>query len=307
MFFDNDRVDALGKDAAVSLTRKLSKENRMFDSIPLSISDYFSDYNSKRIKKAMYELKKGNAPFLYVATDRLQKDGKTLLEYWIDYYSFVYKNASFPFGHKTLKFERHKKKMLRRYEDVKNKSLIPPNFNSVTTIGLNDMKNYIDNRSFYSRTPKPKVKGKTLILPMFKFEVNNSMKLNDWIIFTYINKFDNVEIPAKYLIKHDYKDEDSLYQINSIYSMLYDFNRNGLNGYKRATEYFSKFQVICFNLFLAPMRDKHLEDFMSYLLAFQLGHPDIYIKDISGRGYNVYRKFSFYDELLNSRIDVSVA
>lgn len=303
--FEFEREDTLNNEKANQLMKELKANRYEVSYIELSIEKYISSFEKNNLRKAIYELRSGKSPLTINTKDRLSFTGRTLKEYWIDYYQIVYLNNNFPYGVNESSFNRHKRIMTRRYEDVNSKVLKPPNFSSSKPYGLKEMSEYIDSKKRVNQ-PKPKVKGRTLILPMVPIHKAGIMNLSESITFTYINKFENVQVPTSYLIKFDYFDSTSNYKFTSIYDVVREIQRNGINGYKNATKFFESFEIICFNLFLSALRDKYLEIFIKFLLAFQLGHPDIYIKDVSGRGYNVYEKYSFYDELRSSRIDVSV-
>lgn len=126
---------------------------------------------------------------------------------------------------------------------------------------------------------------------------------------TFMNHFDNVEHPLKYLLKWKEKllleghDED--YSWLSIFSFNATLIQNA-DGYNIMDRDCAKYDIICFNFFELPIRDIVIETMMTFLLAFHKRHPNIYIKDVSGLGYLPYKKFSFYEELLASKIDVGV-
>jgi|GEM_PF-2804981 len=299
-----ERKDVYSNDHANSIWKKCKERNIVEDFMSLSIEDYLTDPEKMMLKKSIFELNRGISPLVNNQRDRLSSKGKTHREYWCEYYQLVYWNDNFPYGIGISSYERHMKLMRRRHRDVKNRTLRPPNFKSIKPIGLRKIKSYLDCET--KEIEKPVVIGRTLILPMIPLKNERSMDLKECINFTYLNKFDNVQVPAMFMLKHDYLISDSNYKFGSFYWVLYELERNGLSGYKNVTEYFETFHVICFNLFLAPMRDCYIEVIMKFLIAFQLGHPNIYVKDVSGRGYNVYEKYSFYQELRSSRIDISV-
>ena len=274
----------------------------------ISIAEYLNINQRRKLEKAIYTLKYEDVP-LYILENENNESGKndeTLFSYSLNYYQAIYMNSNFPFGYREEEFNIHKKIMMRRYHDIKNHVLIPPNFKEPSPSGLEEMMQYLDSRKFASQDRKPTVKGKTLILPKVQIERAESPNLEEMIRYTFVNKFENVEVPISYLLKHNYYDDNFGYGFMSIYIILTYLKQLCMEGYEKITKNLAEYEIICFNIWMIPLRDKYIEEFMIFLIAFQKGHPHIYIKDISGRGYNSYKKFSFYNDLKESRIDISV-
>jgi hypothetical protein len=265
------------------------------------LADSFSDEKKHELKTLLYKLK--HEDLKVISRNKSDDALDSVFDYSLVYMIKMYFDDDFPFGYQEREYLRHKRIMNRRLKDVKERVLIPPNFNDNSSFGISEMIEYQKNRKWGDNKLKPRVKGKTLLL--FDFpnmeEEQNSTSL---IRYTFLNKFENVEIPAKYMIKYDYKRKKMISAGSFLASLHSLYTRH--SGYSGVDKFYSKYEIICFNLFLFPVRDKHIEVFMNFLISFQSHHPDIYIKDVSGKGYNAYQKYSFYEKLKNSLIDVSV-
>ena len=236
----------------------------------------------------------------------------------------MYSNPNFPYGYNVDAYNRHTLIMKKRHEDIKSGKVQIPNFFSERKIGLNEMRKYIDERDNNLNVPKPTVMGKTLLLtravPRDLF-INWHLEkvkfgMQYMINFTFLNKFDNVLHPMSYFIKHHY---DTIFKTDTgdltyptersnLYTwlMISTFIREYQNNVKfKFFEKFVKYDIICFNVMDIPYSDEFIENFMTALLDFQKFAPYVYIKDLSGRGYSQYQRYSFYDELRVSRIDVT--
>ncbi len=280
----------------------------LYDSyVNSALIDQFGHYEKSKFQAIIYNLKYMDLPLIsdWNKEGFIDEDVDTIFKYWLIFQQEVYDNPLFPFGYLEKEYERHMKIMKRRLEDVKSKQLIPPNFKSNKSFGLDEMMEFIDKRKFACNEIRPLVKGKTLMMPAFLGFRIEEQKFSNLSRYLYINKFDNVEIPAKYFIKYDYATESN-YFMDSFLAKLRILEKWSIKGYEDTTKYLCEYEIICFNLFLFPIRDKHIESFMNFIIAFQVGHPKIYIKDVSGKGYSIYKKYSFYEKLRNSRIDVSL-
>lgn len=242
----------------------------------------------------------------------------------------IFNHPSFPFGYKQDSYNRHKKIMMNRYKDIKEKLLIPPSFKDGSTYGLLEMQDYLGDKSKRGIEKRPKVKGKTFILNAsnpkiiddpkngreFKtptgsiFHREESFNKEFIINVTFINHLDNVEHPLNYLLDWKYKfvkkwDETLDYGWDSLNTFTKLLVKMG-DGYASWDETLSNYDIICFNLFELPFRGLVVETVMNFLLTFHKKHPNIYIKDISGLGYYPYKNYPFYNELLASKIDVGI-
>lgn len=236
----------------------------------------------------------------------------------------LYYNANFPFGYHERAYKRHHHIMSKRHEDIKSKLFIPPNFNSSNSYGLEEMRDYLNDKVNTYKKKRPKVKGRTFVItaskPQMKFSSEGeSLKSfsgfetysKDYAIrHTFLNHYDNVEHPISYFIKFKFA-SDNVYGRKFIPTYAWDtlpeIIINMLNpvlGFNFFNREFENYDIICFNLFELPLRESIIEYFMNFMLSFHQGHPNIYIKDISGMGYSAYMKYSFYERLLNSNIDI---
>jgi len=244
---------------------------------------------------------------------------------YIDY-SFVmeviYRSKAFPFSD-DREFNRHKFVMEKRHVDLKNGLIKPPVFFDGSSYGVAEVKNHLRHRL---SGKKPKVKGKTLFLSIYyhglddNMHMINSANADDFyesfskgylINWNYGNKFDNVEHPMRYFLPGKALErkffEDGRYYPYYLHVSIAGFcssNYKAKFSYEAQEKLYSRYDIICFNLFELPIKKEIIEDFMSYILVFQRKHPEIYIKDVSGRGLYAYRKYSFYEKLKKSEIDV---
>lgn len=243
----------------------------------------------------------------------------------------LFTSPLFPFGFREEAYNRHKKIMMKRYDDIKAKLLIPPNFKDGLSYGLSEMNEYLSDKNKRNITTRPKVKGKTFILnysnPKLVEDVENGRKFEatsyitkyyrevgfnrEFITnVTFLNRFDNVEHPLNYLLDWKYKfvkhgKEKLNYGWESIDIFAALLIKSG-RGYESWDEDLSHYDIICFNLFELPLRELVIETIIKFLLAYQKKHPNVYIKDISGLGYYPYKNYPFYEELRASKIDVGV-
>lgn len=232
----------------------------------------------------------------------------------------IYLNKDFPFGYFPVEYARHKRIMDKRYYDVKERRLIPPNFKSSDSYGLKEMIEYVSDKRNRLDKARPKVKGKTLLLTAYEpncwstvfDEITQTEKYDSFdrefiTRITFLNKLDNVEHPLSYFINYNYCDnkDDGKRAIYN-WKSLNEFLETLVNysGHAGLNESLSKQDIICFNVFEFPLKPVVIETFMSFMIPFSKKHPNIYIKDISGRGYSAYKNYAFYDELLKSTIDI---
>ncbi|MBI9013840.1 MAG: hypothetical protein JEZ08_16520 [Clostridiales bacterium] len=274
------------------------------------IFDYLEDWESEYLRNILFGLQFADLPLIVKesGTDTVFKEGDDSIHALIFKLARFNYHKEFPFGYKEEEYNRHYKKMKKRRDDIKTGLLPPPKFRLKESSGLKEMMKYIDNKKFGDQRAKPKVKGKTLILPRHYLLTHGKPKFRDLVNISFLNNFDNVEVPLNYLLKNNYNSyKGDNYDCVSLVKIINDLtNGQGLREYEMANELFERFEIICFNLFMYPLKGQYVETFMKFLIAFQIGHPDIYIKDVSGKGYSVYKKYSFYDDLVNSRIDISV-
>lgn len=222
------------------------------------------------------------------------------------------KHPDFPFGYQATYYERHKKIMNRRFEDIKTKQLDIPNFKEAKRYGLQKMEEYLNDKDNRFTKTRPLVQGKTLTITSFSHFSDSYKSKSDIINFTFLNKFENVMHPMNYFVKYNYdfstiKEKASRYQLFRLESFFADFQERPGSFFETFDWYCSDFfDIICFNIFTLPLRAIEAETFMNFLIAFHKKYPHIYIKDISGRGYNAYRKYSFYENLLKTKIDIHV-
>lgn len=267
------------------------------------LADTFDKYERLEIKTLIYKLIHDDLKCVQTNTDKGNNQYDNLYHQSALLMQKLYWHYDFPFGYQEDDYNRHEEKMKRVLKDVKEKVLDVPNFNSNSSCGLDAIRDYMSNRKWADKTTKPIVRGKTILLFDFPNMSYDEQKAKGLILYTFFNKFENVEVPPVYMIKMRNTNEN--YMVYSFLNLLNDLYNKPL-GYKMNDEKMSKFEVICFNTFLFPIRDKHIEVFMNYIISFQNKHPNIYIKDVSGKGYNAYKKYSFYNKLKDSLIDVSV-
>jgi hypothetical protein len=218
-------------------------------------------------------------------------------------------HPEFPFGYAQKEYEQFKRILNKRYEDIISRRLTPPNFKDENSYGLNEMRAYLNDASLVG-TPKPKVKGKTILITMADYSANCEHQTKRNIINNaFLHNFENVEHPMSYLLKWDYTTHvdhrksgmNVVYgALNLAYRLMYV-----RSSYEIIDNHLSEYEIILFNFFAYPLRDRYIDVMMNFLLVFHKQHPQIYLKDVSGVGYNGYRKYSFYEELVGSKIDIS--
>lgn len=220
-------------------------------------------------------------------------------------------HPKFPFGFQAANFERHKKIMERRYLDIKSRELDIPDFKENKRYGLNKILDFMKDKENRFNQKRPKVQARTLTITSYSYTTLDEQNKSHIINFTFLNKFENVMHPMSYFIKQNYHEDTrknpNRYQFYRIESFFADLEAMPHMFYDRIDWYISNhFDVLCFNIFTLPLRAVDVETFLNFLLAFHKKHPNIYIKDISGRGYQAYRKYACYEELLESNIDIHV-